>query len=67
MGFEVVPPFVAYAAPRVSDAERQAYLEAWEARVLKIMSKPVTRADEDLATSLAAIGPAAWQRPAKGP
>jgi NAD(P)H dehydrogenase (quinone) len=50
----------------VGDAERQAYLAAWEARVLKSMSKPVTRADEDLATSLAAIGPA-WQRPAKGP
>lgn len=67
MGFDVEPPFVAYAAPRVGDAERQAYLAAWEARVLKSMSKPVTRADEDLATSLAAIGPAAWQRPAKGP
>lgn len=29
MGMEALPPFVAYAAPRVSDEERKAYLRTW--------------------------------------
>lgn len=33
MGMKVFEPFVAYAAPRVDDAARGAYLEAWKARV----------------------------------
>jgi NAD(P)H dehydrogenase (quinone) len=62
MGFEVLPPFVAYAAPRVSDAERQAYLNSWEALVLETMSAPVGKIDCDPEASLAAVGPAAWTR-----
>jgi len=62
MGFEVLPPFVAYAAPRVSEAERQAYLEAFERLVLQATSVPVERTDEDLGASLAALGSAAWSR-----
>jgi NAD(P)H dehydrogenase (quinone) len=62
MGFDVLPPFVAYAAPRVSDAERQAYLDAWEGLILNAMSAPVHRVEEDLTASLASVGPAAWRR-----
>lgn len=64
MGFEVLPPFVAYAAPRVSDAERQAYLRAWEAVLLSAMTRPVERSNDDPAEALAAVGSAAWGRQA---
>ncbi|MBN9063333.1 MAG: hypothetical protein BGP06_07985 [Rhizobiales bacterium 65-9] len=33
MGMKVFEPFVAYAAPRVEDDARKAYLAAWKARV----------------------------------
>jgi NAD(P)H dehydrogenase (quinone) len=33
MGMETLEPFVAYAAPRVDDAARAAYLQQWRARV----------------------------------
>ncbi len=33
LGLEVLDPFVAYAAPRVGPAERDAYLAVWETRV----------------------------------
>ncbi|WP_342362332.1 NAD(P)H-dependent oxidoreductase [Terrarubrum flagellatum] len=33
MGMKVFEPFVAYGAPRVDDAARKAYLEAWGERV----------------------------------
>lgn len=33
LGMEVLEPFVAYAAPRVDDAQRGAYLDAWTARL----------------------------------
>lgn len=41
MGLTTLDPFVAYAAPRVTDEERAAYLDAWEARVLELASTPV--------------------------
>jgi len=62
MGFDVWPPFVAYAAPRVDDAERHAYLEAWEAILLEAVRIPVERGDQDMIESLAAVGPTAWGR-----
>ena len=64
MGFEVLPPFVAYAAPRVSDAERQAYLRAWKAVLLSAMTRPVERFKRRSAEALAAVGSAAWGRQA---
>lgn len=38
MGMTALPPFVAYASPRVDDAARQAYLTAWRARVTEAIS-----------------------------
>lgn len=35
MGLQVADPFVAYAAPRVGEKEREAYLEAWSRRVVE--------------------------------
>ena len=34
LGFEALPPFVAYAAPRIDDAGRAAHLAAWQKRLL---------------------------------
>lgn len=36
MGLKALEPFVAYAAPRVDQARREAYLEAWRTRLLDI-------------------------------
>ena len=62
MGYEVLPPFVAYAAPRVGDAERRAYLDAWEARLLDAAAHPVAPEKTDLRAALDAVGAGAWQR-----
>jgi NAD(P)H dehydrogenase (quinone) len=64
MGFEVIPPFVAYAAPRVSEAERKAYLDAWEVRVLEAASRPVHRKKATMRSALTAVGTGAWGRQA---
>jgi NAD(P)H dehydrogenase (quinone) len=40
IGLEVLPPFVAYAAPRVDAEERARYLAAWEQRVLDAVNDP---------------------------
>lgn len=40
LGIEALPPFIAYAAPRVDDAARESYLRAWEARLLEIATLP---------------------------
>jgi NAD(P)H dehydrogenase (quinone) len=36
LGLSTAEPFVAYAAPRVDDAQRRAYLQAWAERVLQL-------------------------------
>jgi NAD(P)H dehydrogenase (quinone) len=41
MGYTTEDPFVAYAAPRVSDAERATYLEQFAARALATAGKPI--------------------------
>lgn len=38
MNMQVLPPFVAYAAPRVDEAARAAYLDDWRARVTTALS-----------------------------
>jgi NAD(P)H dehydrogenase (quinone) len=62
MGYEVEEPFVSYAAPRVGDAQRTAYLETWSERVVESASKPVTPASLDSDALIASVGPAAWSR-----
>ena len=43
-GYGPLPPFVAWAAGRVSDAERQAYLAAWRGRLAGLLGeKPAHR------------------------
>ncbi|MCV0396927.1 MAG: NAD(P)H-dependent oxidoreductase [Rhizobiaceae bacterium] len=60
MGYTVEEPFLAYAAPRVGNEARAAYLDEFEKRVLKAASQPVERADpEDL---LAGVPEGAWAR-----
>ena len=39
LGMKSNPPFVAYAAPRIDAAGREAYLQQWRARVLEIASE----------------------------
>ena len=36
LGMRSYPPFVAYAAPRIDAAGREAYLQQWRARVLEV-------------------------------
>jgi NAD(P)H dehydrogenase (quinone) len=62
MGYDVEEPFVSYAAPRVGDAERKAYLEAWCERVVEAAGKPVTSVSLDSEALIASTGPAAWSR-----
>lgn len=62
MGFEVLPPFVAYGAPRVDDALRQTYLDAWEARILEAAGRQPDHDTADRRSALAAIGAGAWGR-----
>jgi NAD(P)H dehydrogenase (quinone) len=62
MGFEVLPPFVAYAAPRIGEVERAAYLDAWEERLLEAIRTPVDRSSLDSREILEAVGSAAWRR-----
>jgi len=62
MGYEVRPPFVAYGAPRIDDAGRQAYLEAWAAHLLRACEGPVTRATDEGAAALDQVGAGAWKR-----
>jgi len=38
MGMTALPPFVAYASPRVDEARRQAYLSEWRARVTEAVT-----------------------------
>ena len=37
MGMKTLEPFVAYAAPRVDDAARKAYLDDWRGRVAEAL------------------------------
>jgi NAD(P)H dehydrogenase (quinone) len=37
LGLEVADPFVAYAAPRVDDAQRADYLREWETRIAQVL------------------------------
>jgi len=43
MGYEIDEPFIAYAAPRVSDEAREDYLAGFERRVMELAEQPVDR------------------------
>jgi NAD(P)H dehydrogenase (quinone) len=62
LGFEVMEPFVAYAAPRVDAAARAEYLRSWQARLLAVAG------DAKWHTRLSALADAAVQnrRPVEG-
>ncbi len=45
LGYTVDEPFVAYAAPRVDDAQRAKYLDAFAARVTALAAMPVDRSE----------------------
>jgi NAD(P)H dehydrogenase (quinone) len=62
MGYDVEEPFVSYAAPRVTDAERAVYLRTWCERVVATAAKPVTSVPLDSEALIASTGPAAWSR-----
>jgi NAD(P)H dehydrogenase (quinone) len=65
-GFEALEPFVAYAAPRVDDGARAAYLEAWARRLSEAIDDPDWLArrggllDQATANRAAAPGGLAW-------
>jgi NAD(P)H dehydrogenase (quinone) len=43
LGMQALEPFVAYAAPRVDQATREAYLRAWRTHILEIAGKGKTQ------------------------
>jgi NAD(P)H dehydrogenase (quinone) len=45
VGMEVLPPFVAYGAARVTDEQRAAYLAAYRERLLALETPPPLRFD----------------------
>ena len=54
VGLEVLPPFVAYAVPRVDGAARREYLEAWSARVAAAVEDPAWQSSvQDTASEFA--------------
>ncbi len=65
LGLDVLEPFAAYAAPRVDDSTRKAYLEAWQKRLLNAVDDPAWQhrlqmlADE-AASNRAPVDGAAW-------
>jgi NAD(P)H dehydrogenase (quinone) len=59
MGLSVEPPFVAYAAPRVADAERRAMLDSFAAQVVALAAKE-TDPYEPPCHPLDLVGEGAW-------
>jgi NAD(P)H dehydrogenase (quinone) len=51
MGTEALKPFVAYAAPRVEQGAREAYLQAWRARILQVATETTASPEQKLAVS----------------
>jgi NAD(P)H dehydrogenase (quinone) len=41
VGFDVLPPFIAYSAAHINDEDRKAYLEAYKQRLLTINETPI--------------------------
>ncbi len=62
MGLTVEEPFVCYGAPRIEEAARKSYLEAWAERLRALLAKPV--AAREGARPVPCAPQAAWSRPA---
>lgn len=65
LGLEVMEPFVAYAAPRLTPAEREQYLEQWKNRLLGIVEDKAwqEKLREIKQTNvIPQIGKRAWER-----
>lgn len=61
LGYDVADPFVAYGAPRCSDAERAAYLKGVGEAAVTLAALPVIRND-DYRTALDEVPDGAWSR-----
>ena len=59
LGLATAEPFVAYAAPRVDDARRAEYLDAWSRRVLEVetLVDPALRVESFGSTSTSWASP----------
>jgi NAD(P)H dehydrogenase (quinone) len=57
MGIEALKPFVAYAAPRVEQGAREAYLQAWRARILQVATETTASPEQKLAVSASQLRP----------
>ena len=51
MGIEALKPFVAYAAPRVDQGAREAYLQAWRTRILQVAAETTASPEQELVAS----------------
>lgn len=65
LGLEVLPPFVAYAAPRVEQKDRETYLAAWRARLVEAVGdaawhQRMKDLAQDVAKNRAPVEGAAW-------
>jgi NAD(P)H dehydrogenase (quinone) len=49
MGIEALEPFVAYAAPRVDQTTREAYLQKWREHIVTIAGEDTGSAKRKLA------------------
>ncbi|HVY86843.1 MAG TPA: NAD(P)H-dependent oxidoreductase [Caulobacterales bacterium] len=61
MGYTVSEPFVAYAAPRLEESERQGLLRDFASKVVDFAALPVERR-EDYRTALDEVPEGAWAR-----
>jgi NAD(P)H dehydrogenase (quinone) len=60
LGLAVEEPFVCYAAPRVDDAARAAYLGEWKMRVRQALSRDYTRRGADEVAAEVAATATSW-------
>jgi NAD(P)H dehydrogenase (quinone) len=60
LGLTVEEPFVCYAAPRVDDETRAAYLEQWKTRVRQALSRGYTRRGADEIAAEVAANATSW-------
>ena len=61
MGYEVAEPFVSYSVPRLSQAEREARLEAWAAGAVALAALPAPEGERP-ADPLSLVPEGAWAK-----